>query len=377
MKLTIKTLYGFENILTDEIRELGGQKIEKITRGVKCEGNPEFLYKANLSLRTALKILVPIYSFKAKTEKELYDRMMEFDWSMFLDVDQTFAIDNVVFSELFTHSKFVALKAKDAMVDQFRNKYRRRPSIDTDKPDVLFNLHCANDYFTISMDSSGAPLNQRGYREDGHKAPMNEVLAAGMIKLAGWDNSKALVDPMCGSGTILVEAAMMAMNMSPNIKRNDFGFKTWPEFSPVLWNRIKIEEQSKMRKPVIDFTGLDIDSSAVSMARKSLSKIGLRREVKIREMDFREFKPLSEEGMVITNPPYGERIGDGDINEFYTSMGDAFKKNFTGYDAWVISSNKAAMKKIGLNYSNKFTLFNGPLECDYCHYEMYDGAKSE
>ncbi len=375
MKLTIKTLYGFEGILADEIKELGGEKIQKITRGIKCEGNPEFLYRANLSLRTALKILVPIHTFKAKNEKELYDRMMDFDWSIFLDVDQTFAIDNVVFSELFKHSKFVALKAKDAIVDQYRNKYRRRPSINTDNPDVLFNLHCANDQFTISMDSSGAPLNQRGYREDGHRAPMNEVLAAGMIKLSNWDKGKALVDPMCGSGTILVEAAMIAMNMAPNINRKDFGFRTWPEFSPVLWSRVKNEEQSKMRKPSLDFTGLDIDSNAVGLARKSLSKIGLRREVKIREMDFRDFKPLSEEGTIITNPPYGERIGEDDINAFYTSMGDAFKQNFAGFDAWIISSNKAAMKKIGLNYSSRHTLFNGPLECDYCHYELYDGSK--
>ncbi|MEQ9405398.1 MAG: class I SAM-dependent RNA methyltransferase [Cyclobacteriaceae bacterium] len=373
MKLTIKTLYGFEDILAEEVKNLGGENIEKITRGIKCEGNPEFLYRANLALRTALKILVPIYSFKAKNEKELYDRMMEFDWSNFLDVDQTFAIDNVVFSELFKHSKFVALKAKDAMVDQYRNKYRRRPSISTDNPDVLFNLHCANDYFTISLDSSGSPLNQRGYREDGHRAPMNEVLAAGMLKLAGWDNSKPLVDPMCGSGTILVEAAMIAMNMAPNLKRKEFGFKSWPEFSPILWNRVKIEEQSKVRKPTIDFTGIDLDSRAVGMARKSLSKIGLRREVKIREMDFREFKPLAEEGMIITNPPYGERIeaDDSDINDFYISMGDAFKQNFQGYEAWVISSNKQAMKKIGLNYATRFTLFNGPLECDYCKYELY------
>jgi len=373
MKLTIKTLHGFEDILKEEVEELGGMNIEKITRGIKCEGNPEFLYKGNLALRTALKILVPIHSFYAKNEKELYDRMYEFDWFNFLDVDGTFAIDNVVFSELFKHSKYVALKAKDALVDKFRDKYRRRPSVDTDNPDVLFNLHCANDYFTISMDSSGSPLNQRGYREDGHRAPMNEVLAAGMLKLSGWEKGQTLVDPMCGSGTILVEAAMIAMNMAPNLKRKDFGFKTWPEFSPILFNRVKIEEQSKVRKPTIDFTGIDTDSQAVGMARKSLSKIGLRREVKIKEMDFREFKPLSENGMIITNPPYGERIGtnEEDINDFYVSMGDAFKQNFKGYDAWVISSNKSAMKKIGLNYATKYNLFNGPLECDFCKYELY------
>ena len=353
MKLTIKTLYGFEDILADEVSELGGTNIKKITRGITCEGNPEFLYRANLGLRTALKILVPIHTFHAKNEKELYDQTMDFDWSIFLDVDQTFAIDTVVFSEIFKHSKYVGLKAKDAIVDQFRNKYRRRPSISTDRPDVLINLHCARDFFTISLDSSGAPLNQRGYREEGHRAPMNEVLAAGMIKLSGWDKSRPLVDPMCGSGTILVEAAMMAMNMSPNIKRKDFGFRTWPEYSPVLFNRVLNEDQSKMRKPSIDFTGLDIDGRAVAMARKSLSKIGLRREVKIREMDFRDFKPISEKGVIITNPPYGERIGDDDINAFYVSMGDAFKQHFPGYDAWIISSNRKALKQIGLAYTDK------------------------
>lgn len=370
MNLTIKTLFGFEDILADEVKALGGINIQRITRGIKCEGTPEFLYRANLSLRTALKILVPIHSFKAKNEKELYERMMAFDWSHFLDVDQTFAIDTVVFSELFKHSKFVGLKAKDAIVDQFRNKYRRRPSIDAEKPDVQLNLHCANDAFTLSLDSSGEPLNQRGYREQGHKAPMSEVLAAGMIQLAGWKKGMPLVDPMCGSGTILVEAAMIAMNMPPNIKRKEFGFRTWPEFSPMLWSRVKAEEEAKIRKPAIDLTGLDIDTNAVSMARKSLGKIGLRREVKIREMDFRDFKPISEEGMIITNPPYGERIGE-DILQFYKTMGDAFKQNFCGFDAWVISSNKKALRQIGLKDSQRMKLFNGPLECDYCHYRLY------
>jgi putative N6-adenine-specific DNA methylase len=370
MKLTIKTLFGFEDILAKEVEALGGEKIEKITRGVKCEGNPAFLYRANLALRTALKILVPIHTFQAKTEKQLYDKMMEFDWSNFLDVDQTFAIDTVVFSEIFTHSKYVGYKSKDAIVDQFRNKYRRRPNIDTDKPDVLFNIHCANDFFTVSMDSSGEPLNQRGYREEGHRAPMNEVLAAGMIILSGWDKKTPLVDPMCGSGTILTEAAMIAMNMAPNLKRKDFGFRTWPEYSPILFNNVKTEEQNKMRKPSMDITGIDIDDSAVTLARKALGKIGLRREVKIKTMDFRDFKPINDHGMIITNPPYGERIGD-DILEFYKTMGDAFKQNFVGYDAWLISSNKQALKQIGLKDSERIKLYNGKLECDFCKYELY------
>lgn len=370
MKITIKTLFGFEEILAEEVRALGGEKIEKITRGVKCEGNPAFLYRANLSLRTAMKILVPIYTFHARDEKQLYDKMMEFDWSNFLDVDQTFAIDPVIFSEVFTHSKYVGLKAKDAMVDQYRNKYRRRPSIDTEKPDVLFNVHCANDFFTISMDSSGAALNQRGYREDGHRAPMNEVLAAGMVMLSGWDKKTPLVDPMCGSGTILTEAAMIAMNMGPNLKRKEFGFRTWPEYSPILFNNVKTEELNKMRKPSMDLTGIDIDDGAITLARKALGKIGLRREVRIKTMDFREFKPINDSGMIITNPPYGERIGD-DILEFYKTMGDAFKQNFAGYDAWLISSNKQALKQIGLKDSERIKLYNGKLECDFCKYELY------
>jgi len=369
--MTIKTLFGFEEILSKEIEELGGKNIQKITRGVKCEGNTELLYRANVSLRTALKILVPIYTFKAKNQQEIYDRMMEFDWSHFLDVDQTFAIDDVVFSELFKHTKFVALKAKDAIVDQFRNKYRRRPSIDTDYPDVLLNLHCSNDYFTISLDSSGEPLNQRGYREKGHRAPMNEVLAAGMLKLANWKKDIPLVDPMCGSGTIITEAAMMAMNMPPNIKRNNFGFRTWPEYSPILYNRIKTELESQIRKPALNIVGIDIDSEVIPLARKALSKIGLRREVKIREMDFRDFRPIEEKGMIITNPPYGERIGGDNVLDFYESVGDAFKNNFKGYDAWLISSNKQALKKIGLKDSKRLKLYNGKLECDFCKYEMY------
>lgn len=370
MKLTIKTLHGFEDILAREVVTLGGENIEIITRGVKCEGNPAFLYRANLSLRTAMKILVPIYTFHASNEKQLYDRIMEFDWSNFLDVDQTFAIDPVVFSEVFTHSKFVGLKAKDAMVDQFRNKYRRRPSVSKDAPDVLFNLHCANDFFTVSMDSSGAALNQRGYREEGHRAPMNEVLAAGMLTLSGWDKKTPLVDPMCGSGTILTEAAMMAMNMGPNLKRKEFGFRTWPEYSPILFNNVRNEELNKIRKPSMDLTGIDIDENAVQLTRKALGKIGLRREVRIKTMDFMDFKPINDKGIIVTNPPYGERIGD-DILEFYKSMGDALKQNFVGYDAWLISSNKQALRQIGLKDTERITLYNGKLECDFCKYELY------
>ena len=370
MNLTIKTLAGFEDLLAKEVETLGGENIEKITRGIKCQGNPTFLYRANLSLRTAIKILVPIYSFNAKNEQQLYNKIMDFDWSIFLNVDQTFAMDSVIFSEIFTHSNFVKLKTKDAIVDQYRNKYRRRPSVDTENPDVLFNIHCANDFFTISMDSSGKSLNQRGYREEGHKAPINEVLAAGMVLLSGWDKKSPLVDPLCGSGTLLVEAAMIAMNMPPNLKRKDFGFRKWDIYSPILWNKVKAEEEAKMRKPVMDIIGIDIDENAVTLTKKALKKIGLKKDVQIKHMDFRDFKPKNDARIIITNPPYGERIGTN-ILEFYKNMGDAFKNNFKGYDAWLISSNKPALRQIGLKDSEKINLYNGKLACEFCKYELY------
>lgn len=371
MQVTIKTLFGFEDILADEIRVLGGENIEKITRGVKCDGNLEFIYKANLHLRTAMKVLVPIHQFKANSEQELYDNIYEMDWSSYMDHNRTFLVDSVIFSKIFTHSHYVALKTKDAIVDYFRDNFRRRPSVDTTNPDVKINLHCADNLFTLSLDSSGAPLNQRGYREDGHKAPMNESLAAGMLMLSGWDKSQPLVDPMCGSGTILTEAAMMAMNVPPNLSRNYFGFKNWSTFNPMLWNKVKSEAEANIRKPQLEMTGIDIDPKAVSLARRSLAKIGLRREIKIKEMDFRDFKPIHESGMIITNPPYGERIGRDNVFEFYQSMGDALKQNFNGYEAWLISSNTKALKKIGLRYEQKKTLYNGKLECDFCQYKMY------
>ena len=250
-------------------------------------------------------------------------------------------------------------------------------SIGDVRPLILIDLMCflmftvQTIFFTISMDSSGAALNQRGYREDGHRAPMNEVLAAGMVMLSGWDKKSPLVDPMCGSGTILTEAAMMAMNMGPNLKRKEFGFRTWPQYSPILFNNVKNEELSKSEEnQAWTLTGIDVDDNAVSLARKALGKIGLRREVRIKTMDFREFKPINDQGMIITNPPYGERIGD-DILDFYKSMGDAFKQNFAGYDAWLISSNKKALKQIGLKDSKRIKLYNGKLECDYCKYELY------
>jgi putative N6-adenine-specific DNA methylase len=375
LKILIKTLHGLEDVLIQEVENLGtGRNIKKRNRAVECEGNLEFLYSANLNLRTALRVLVPVYTFTARNENELYNKVKAHDWSRYLDVSQTFAIDNTVFSEYFTHSKYAALKMKDAVVDQFRDKFDIRPSVDVENPDILFNLHAYKDQLTISLDSSGHPLNQRGYRDKGHKAPLNEVLAAGLLLLSGWDKSIPLIDPMCGTGTIITEAVMIALNIAPQLYQNDFGFKNWKEFQPMIWNRVKSEAQAKVRRSPLMITGGDIDGKAVAMAKGALKQMRVGRDVQIRQISFEQHKPKTREGMIITNPPYGERIGD-DILELYKNLGDTLKNNFTGFDAWVISSNLDALKQLHLKPTEKISLYNGSLEVQFCKYEMYEGRK--
>ncbi len=377
MKLLIKTLHGLEEVLAAEIQALGGENIKKIKRAVACEGNLSFMYSANYNLRTALRVLVPIYSFKAKNEQELYDQVLKFNWSDYMEVHQTFAIDNSVFSDLFRHSKYATLKMKDAIADQFREKYRSRPSIDVENPDVRFDLHAWKDNFTISLDSSGEPLNQRGYRDKGHAAPLNEVLAAGMVKIADWNASKPLIDPMCGTGTILIEAGMSALNIPPQFLRKNFGFRNWKDFNPMIWNKVKLESDGQIRKKPLQISGGDSDDRAVRMAQKSLSKLGLREYVKIRNVPFERHKPGVPEGVVMTNPPYGERIEKDDILGFYKTISDLLKQNFQGFEAWVISSNFQALKRLKLRPAEKVKLYNGALECGFQKYELYSGSREE
>ena len=377
MKLLVKTLFGLEDILADELRELGAENIKPIKRAVACEGNLALMYSANYNLRTALRVLTPVHQFQARSEQELYDQVRAFDWSDILNTHQTFAIDNSVFSDVFRHSKFATLRMKDAIADQFRDKYDRRPSVDPKAPDVQFDLHGWKDRFTISLDSSGESLNQRGYRGKGHEAPLNEVLAAGMLQLAGWDKSKPLIDPMCGTGTLLIEAAMMGCNIPPQILRRNFGFRNWQDFNPTIWNRVKLDSDAKIRKAPLEIAGGDRDARAVGMANGSIRKLELREQVKVREIEFEVHKPLWESGMVITNPPYGERIGEGDMAVFYKTISDLLKQNYQNYEAWVLSSNIKALRSIRLAPSKKINLFNGALECKFQQYKLYAGSRKE
>ena len=372
MKIVIKTLHGLEEVLTKEVELLGGKNIKKRKRAIECEGKLPFLYEANLNLRTALRILVPVYEFKACNATELYNQVKIFDWSQFLDISQTYAIDNTIYSEYFKHSKYPALKMKDAIADQFREKFDLRPSVNTEKPDILFNLHAYQDKFTISLDSSGRLLNQRGYRERGHQAPLNEVMAAGLLKLANWNKSIPLIDPMCGTGTIIIEAVLMGLNIPPQLNQNEFGFKNWNNFQPVMWNRIKAEAQSKIRSAPLMITGGDIDGNAVALAKKALKKLRMGRDVQIKHVAFENFIPKYQRGMIITNPPYGERIGD-EVDNLYKKIGDTFKKKFSGFNVWILSSNVPALKKLQLKPSEKMALFNGALQVQFCKYNLKEG----
>ena len=374
LKILIKTIHGLEEILAEEVTRLGGRSIKILKRSISCEGNLEFLYRANLNLRTAQKILVPIHQFTAKNEQQLYDEIYKHDWSSYLKVSQTFAIDNTIFSEYFRHSKYAALKTKDAIVDQFRKKYGKRPSVDITRPEIQFDLHAYRDQFTVSLDSSGDTLNRRGYREPGHKAPLNEVLAAGLLLLAGWHKNIPLVDPMCGTGTILIEAAMMGQQMAPHLHRSEFGFKNWPNYQPTTWNRVLAEAKAAVRKTPLNISGGDIDPEAVLNANRSLKKFKLNDVVRIQKIPLEKHHPKSPGGMLISNPPYGERIGE-DMNVFYKTIGDTLKNNFAGFDAWLLSSNMEAFKHVRLRPSKKIVLFNGALECKFQKYEMYQGSK--
>lgn len=374
MKITAKTFHGIENVLADELEKLGAGNIKPLTRAVSYTGDKELLYKSNLHLRTALKVLVPVYYFNAKSEAALYNKVFEYDWSKHLKIDQTFAISSAVHSDRFRHSKFVALKVKDAIVDQFRKRYGRRPSVDVDNAEIRFNVHASGTDFTISLDSSGDSLHKRGYRSRGHDAPLNEALAASMILLSGWNKELSLLDPMCGSGTLLLEAGMIACNIPPGINRKSYSFMNWPDYDDNLWIRIYNDTKVGIASPTIDLRGSDLSAEYIDLSKASARMIGLSNKINFYTASFEDVKPASDSGVIVMNPPYGERLNQKDINAFYKMIGDNLKQKFSGFDAWILSSNKDALKNVGLRPSQKLTLFNGALECKYQKFSLYKGS---
>ncbi len=375
MKFIAKTFFGLEEVLQSELQALGAKKIRISKRACLYEGDKELLYKSNLYLRTALRILVPFEEFVAFDENRLYKKIKTIDWSKIFSLEQTFAIDTTVNSSRFRHSKYLALKIKDAIVDKFRDEFGSRPSVDTENPDIRINVHCNEANFTISLDSSGDSLHKRGYRERGHSAPLNEVLAAGIVLLSGWDAKSPLIDPMCGSGTILIEAALLAKNIPPGFERNDFGFMNWNDFDEGLWGKIydTAEENIKTSEKII--FGFDSDDRALHFSNNSISKFGLSGCISLSNKSFQDNVPKCENGMLIINPPYDERMKEENIIAFYKMMGDQLKTHYQGFSAWILSGNKDAIKRVGLKSSRRLTLYNGKIECKLHRFDLYAGSK--
>jgi putative N6-adenine-specific DNA methylase len=374
-KMTAKTFFGFEEILARELQILGAQQVEVGTRVVSFKGDKGFMYKANLALRTALKILKPIKTFKAHNDKALYDGIRAIDWSDYLTEHNTFLVDTTLHSENFNHSQFVALKTKDAIVDQFRDLNGKRPSIDKDFPDLQIHVHIDRDNVTVSLDASGASLHHRGYRTATNIAPINEVLAAGMLILAGWEGKSHLLDPMCGSGTILAEAAMIACNVPANINRKEFGFEKWKDWDAELFDNILESLLKKTREFHYTIKGYDKAPSAVAKAKDNMKNANLDEYITITNENFFDSKKETEGPLqMVFNPPYGERL-DIDMERFYREIGDTLKQNYSNTNAWFITANLEALKFVGLKPSRKIKLFNGKLEARLVKYEMYEGSK--
>ena len=371
MPLLAKTISGLEEILVRELTELGASDLKILKRAVSFQGNQELLYRSNYCCRTALRILLPILTFEIKEQADLYNGVNSIEWEMYLDSDQTLAVDAVIGDSVFTNSQFVSMRTKDAIVDRFRSKTGSRPSVSLDDPDFRINVHIYRGSCTVSLDSSGRSLHKRGYRQEAGIAPLNEVLAAGLLQLSGWDRKVPLVDPMCGSGTILIEGAMLAYNIPPGVFNPNFGFMKWKDFNKELWMKIKEEEDAKITPSQGTFIGIDISGRAVDGALRNIEFSGFSEIIKIEKNSFANVLPPPGSGFVVTNPPYDERIQMEDIIDFYKKIGDTLKKKYTGYEAWVISSDLRALKFIGLHPSKKVTIFNGPLECRLVRFTLY------
>ena len=374
-KMIAKTFFGFEEILAKELQMLGAQDVEPGIRMVSFKGDKGFMYKANLALRTALKILKPIYYFKATNDENLYKGISGINWSRYINSNQTFVIDTTVHSDYFKHSQFVSQKCKDAIVDQFRNKTGQRPSVDKDFPDLRINIHIDKDQVSVALDTSGNSLHQRGYKTATNIAPINEVLAAGMLLLSGWDGQGDFLDPMCGSGTILAEAAMIACNIPANINRKEFGFEKWNDWDNDLFDQILESLLKKVREFHYTIKGFDKAPSAVNKAKDNIKNANLEEYVTVSENNFFNSEKTTQGPLhMVFNPPYGERL-DIEMEEFYKNIGDTLKKNYPGTNAWFITANLEALKFVGLKPSRKIKLFNASLEARLVKYEMYEGSK--
>lgn len=371
-ELIAKTFMGLEPILAEELRQLGATDVRPSRRVVYFTGDKRLMYRANFSLRTAIRILKPICHFRARNADEVYNAVKAVDWQQYIQPGKTFAVDAVVYSEEFRNSRFVTYKVKDAIVDQFREKMGDRPNISVSNPDIQLHIHIADDDATLSLDSSGESLHRRGYRQETVEAPLNEVLAAGMILMTGWRGETDLIDPMCGSGTIPIEAALIARNMAPGLFRKQFAFEKWPDFDAEIFDEIYNDDSQE--KPFNHHIyGYDVAQKAVNTALLNVKAAGLSADITIEQADFKDFKQPENKSIIVMNPPYGERISTPNLLETYRMIGERLKHEFTGNDAWILSYREECFEQIGLKPSIKTPLFNGSLECEFRKYAMFDG----
>jgi Predicted N6-adenine-specific DNA methylase len=375
--LIAKTMAELEDVLAEELIGLGANDVEIGTRMVSFTGNKALMYKANLHCRTALRILKPIYTFKAENADQVYEAIKQLDWEEYLSLDNTFSIDAVVFSHIFHHSKFVAYRVKDAIADWFTEKYDKRPSVGVTNPDLVFNIHIAHNKCTLSLDSSGESLHKRGYRVEQTEAPLSEVLAAGMILKSGWRGESTFIDPMCGSGTLLIEAAMIALGTPPGIHRQHFAFEKWNDFDEDLFSEI-YNDDSTAREFKHRIIGSDISPKAIAITEKNIKNAGLKKYIDLSVLPFQQYiEAPASEGVLMTNPPYGERLKVDELETLYAMIGERLKHVFTGYTAYVLSYRKESFDAIGLKHSNRFFLYNGALECEMREYEIFSGKRYE
>lgn len=374
-ELIAKTFMGLEQVLAQELTQLGANNIQIGRRMVSFTGNKEMMYRANFQLHTAIRVLKPIAHFKARSAEDMYDEVKKINWSQYIEDGKTFSVDSVVYSEEFRNSRFVTYKVKDAIVDQFREQTGKRPNISVANPDIRLNIHIAEYDATLSLDSSGESLHRRGYRQESVEAPLNEVLAAGMILMTGWQGETDFIDPMCGSGTLPIEAALIARNIAPGVFRKEFAFEKWPDFDAALFERI-YNDDSAEREFNHHIYGYDIDMKAVNTASLNVRAAGLSKDVTISQADFKDFQKPEHESIIVMNPPYGERISTPNLLGTYKMIGERLKHQFGGNTAWVLSYREECFDQIGLKPSIKIPVYNGSLECEFRKYQLFDGKMS-
>lgn len=374
--ITIKTLFGLEGALKEEIIELGYTELEVLNRAVQLKGNWEDVYRLNYRCRIAISVLVEISSFRIHDEDDLYKKAKKIDWTSYFDISKTFAVKGAVFSTLFKHSQFPMLLVKDAIVDVFRDQYGERPNVNTKAPQVMFDVYIKDRNVTVSLNTSGLPLFQRGWRQETGEAPMNEVLAAGILRLSGWDRKSTLIDPMCGAGTIAIEAALWAADIPSMIERTHYAFKNFKSYDESAWEKVQNEGNKRPVDLGFDILAYDIDGEMLLKAKRNSKVAPIGNMITFERKDALKLNAPDAKGTLICNPPYEERMGEN-TEELYEGLGNLFKHSFVGYSCWIISSNMEALKQVGLRPSKRIKVFNGNLECSLRKYEIFEGTIKE